>query len=311
VELLAYASPAQAASRKEQRVVDNSSPNEQIRRTFEYLNKRRVDRRGFLTGAGKLAGAGAIAFALTGAQFSSIFANHAGTDAPDLEDGNVGDPEYMGVPSTETSDCYDFDGDGQVTEFDVVQYALFLEHLENAFYRDGLEAFSAADFQRGLRVFREGSLEMSGTIFVNGSKVRDDVQRVADHERAHAEDLTALITSLGGTPVVECTSYNFDFSSVEAFMRTAQLLENTGVAAYVGAASCLSTPDFIRVAASIATVEARHASYFDLMTANKVYPSPYDLARPMGTTVDLVLATGIVGSCEQPANAPQPPFGRS
>lgn len=292
----------------------NSPQDEQIKRTFMKLTERSMDRRGFLTGAGKLAGAGVIAVALAGTQLSSVLGNHAGTPDPDLEDGNIGDPPYtvgeLTLESTEASDCYDFNGDGDINDVDVVQFALFLEHLENAFYRDGLAAFTAADFQTGLRVFRAGSLEASGTMFVNGSKVYEAVQRVSEHERAHAEDLSGLLVSLGIEPVVECASYNFDFSSVETFMRTAQLLENTGVAAYVGAASCISTPAYIRVAASIATVEARHATYFDALTANKVFPSAYDLARPMGTTVDLVLATGIIGSCDQPMNAPQPPFGR-
>jgi hypothetical protein len=292
-------------------VFEQTPEAQQIQSTMLKLSRRATDRRGFLTGAGKLAGAGALAVALTGTQFSGILANHLGTNDPDLEDGNVNMPDPNIDGSMEESDGFDFDGDGDITDFDVVQYALFLEHLENAFYRQGLEAFSAADFQRGLRGFRAGSLDMSGTMFVNGRQVRDAVQRVADHEQAHAEDLSATLASLGVTPLIECDSYNFDFSSVESFMVTAQLLENTGVAAYVGAASVLTIPDFVRVAASIATVEARHACYFDLMTANREFPSAYDLARPMGTTVDFVLASGLVGACPQPANAPQPPFGRS
>ena len=295
---------------------ENTPQGEQIKRTFETLNRKAFDRRGFLTGAGKLAGAGAIAMALAGGQFRGVLANHPmtnhdGADAPDLQDGNAGEPAFMGVPSDEASDCYDFDGDGSLTDFDVVQYALFLENLENAFYRDGLAKFTAADFQTGLRVFRSGSLAESGMLFLNGTKVRDAVQRVSEHEMSHAQDLAALLTSLGATPLVECDAYNFDYSSVETFMRTAQILENTGVAAYVGAASCISEPDYIRVAASIATVEARHATYFDALTANTVFPSPYDLARPMGTTVEIVLALNLVGACPQPSGAPQPPFSRA
>ncbi len=299
----------------------NSPQDAQIQRTFQKLNARAMDRRGFLTAAGKLAGAGAVAMALAGTNIQLALGNHRGTDGPDLEPGNLNDEPYtlgdFTLTGNESTDCYDFDGDGELTDFDVVQFALFLEHLENAFYREGLEVFSAADFQTGLRVFRDenstnsGSLATSGILFVNGSKIRDAVQRVSEHEAAHAEDLSGLLTSLGATPVVACSSYNFDFSSVESFMRTAQLLENTGVAAYVGAASCITTPDYIRVAASIATVEARHATFFDGLTANALFPSPYDLARPMGATVDLVLASGLVGDCEQPEGAPQPPFGRS
>lgn len=290
---------------------DQTPQEQQFATTFEKLNRKAFDRRGFLTGAGKLAGAGAIAMALTGTQFSSILANHLGSEGPDLEDGNVdgGDPN-IDNPTLEPMDAYDFDGDGDLTDFDIVQYALFLEHLENAFYREGLATFTAADFQRGIRGLRSGSLDMSGTLFVDGAKVRDHVARVGEHEASHAADLYATLASLGATPLEECDGYNFDFSSVESFMVTAQLLENTGVAAYVGAASALSNPDFIRVAASIATVEARHAAYFDLMTANRAHPSAYDLARPMGTTVDFVLASGLVGACGQPEGAPQPPFGR-
>lgn len=290
---------------------EKMSAEQRIQQTHAQLSEKAFDRRGFLTGAGKLVGAGAVAMALTGTQFQNILANHAGSDGPDLNSGNeeTGDPNIED-PTITDDDCYDFDQDGDITDFDVVQYALFLEHLEAAFYRQGLETFTAKDFQRGLRVFREGSLDASGTLFTNGRKVREHVERVGEHERVHAADLAATLDSLGAEPLVECDSYNFDFSSVETFMRTAQLLENTGVAAYVGAASCIENPDILRVAASIATVEARHAAYFDLMTANVAHPSPYDLARPMVTTIDFVLASGLVGSCPQPMDAPQPPFGR-
>lgn len=284
-------------------------------RTFAKLNAQAFDRRGFLTGAGKLAGAGAVAMALTGTQLSSVFANHAGTDGPDVEAGNatMPDPNIEGGGTVTEADCYDFDDDGDVDDFDILQFALFLEHLENAFYRDGLLAFTPADFQRGLRVFRSGSLEESGTLFVDGAKVYEAVQRVSEHETNHAETLFAVLSDAlpeGQTPLVECASYNFEdaFSSVEAFIRTSQLLENTGVAAYVGAASCITTPAYLRVAASIATVEARHATYFDLLTANVAFPSAYDLARPMATTVDFVVSSGLVGSCPQAETAPQPPF---
>lgn len=291
-------------------MIDKHPQGAQLARTFAKLNAQAIDRRGFLTGAGKLAGAGAVAMALTGTRLSSVFANHAGTEGADLEDGNLTqpDPNIEGGGTLTDTDCYDFDGDGTLTDFDVAQFALFLEHLEYAFYRDGLAAFTAADFQRGLRVFRSGSLETSGSIFVKGTEVRDFVQRVEEHEETHVETLSGLLSSLGATPLVECASYNFDFSSVESFMRTAQVLENTGVAAYVGAASCIEDRNILRVAASIATVEARHATYFDLLTANAAAPSPFDLARPMETTLDFVLASGLVGDCPQPEGAPQPPF---
>lgn len=278
---------------------------EALAKTFAKLNAQAVDRRGFLTGAGKLAGAGAFAMALTGTQLGSVFANHAGTEGPDTQDGNVDMPDPNNPDAAQyDTDVYDFNNDEAINELDVLQFAHFLEHLENAFYAEGLATFTAADFQRGLRVFRGanetngGSLATSGVLFVDGALVYDAVVRVGEHEAAHAADLGAALAA----NAVEPCEYDFSaaMGSVEAFMRTAQVLENYGVAAYVGAASGITTLAFIRIAASIATVEARHAAYFDLLTANAAHPSAYDLARPMGATFDLVAASGFVLSCPNP-----------
>ncbi len=57
----------------------NSPQDAQIQRTFQKLNARAMDRRGFMTAAGKLAGAGVVALALAGSNFKIAFGNHAGT----------------------------------------------------------------------------------------------------------------------------------------------------------------------------------------------------------------------------------------
>ena len=75
------------------------------------------------------------------------------------------------------------------SDLDVLNYALTLEHLEYAFYRDGVGLFTFGNDGRGQ------------SIDTNFAAIRD-------HEGAHVETLTSVITDLGGEPVAEAT-YDF------------------------------------------------------------------------------------------------------
>ncbi|GAA5902856.1 uncharacterized protein JCM6883_007264 [Sporobolomyces salmoneus] len=57
---------------------------------------------------------------------------------------------------------------------------------------------------------------------------------------------------------------------------TARLLENVGVAAYSGAAPDISDKAYLAVAASIVTVEARHASALNTYQGASGFPEAYD-----------------------------------
>lgn len=102
-----------------------------------------------------------------------------------------------------------------------------LEHLENAFYRDGLKEFSDDELM-GAKVLSK-----------YGEGVRMDVpsylNTVGDHEATHVDALTKTVKKLGGTPVEEA-KYDFGYGNVSEFLGVAKALENTGVAAYKGAA---------------------------------------------------------------------------
>jgi rubrerythrin len=151
-------------------------------------------------------------------------------------------------------------------DVDVLNYALTLEHLEYAFYAQGLELFSNSSF---------AYLKDEGF-----KKVGRNLKEIRAHEQAHVETLTQVITTLGGTPVAACT-YNFGFTDAAGFIATAQALENTGVMAYAGAAQYLSDPDLLTAAATIATVEARHAAYLNILVDSKALPFPaaFDMAK--------------------------------
>jgi hypothetical protein len=139
---------------------------------------------------------------------------------------------------------------------DVLNYALTLEHLEYAFYRDGLEEFAAEDFVDA--GFAEVVYEYLGAI--------------RDHEQEHVETLTQVVTDLGGEPVEEA-EYDFGYTDLAGFLAVAQALEDTGVAAYQGAAGSLIDEDELLTAAlTIHGVEARHAAYLGGLNGASPFP---------------------------------------
>lgn len=141
---------------------------------------------------------------------------------------------------------------GQSTSsvLDVLNYALTLEHLEAAFYTQG--------------VAKAGLIPATDASYIGLIK-RDEVN--------HVKFLQGVITSLKGTPVSAGT-YDFTggndkgngpfptvFSSYATFLAVAQVFEDTGVRAYKGQApALLGNQTVLTAALSIHAVEARHAS---------------------------------------------------
>jgi hypothetical protein len=139
---------------------------------------------------------------------------------------------------------------------DVLNYALTLEHLESAFYRDGLAAIGVEGIT---------ALGFQASVF-------DALTEMGAHEAAHVTTLTDVVTQLGGEPVAEAT-YDFGYTDAVGFLQVAQALEDTGVAAYQGAAQYLIDEDELLTAAlTIHGVEARHAAYLALVNGASPFP---------------------------------------
>jgi Ferritin-like domain len=195
----------------------------------------------------------------------------------------------VGAPGRQRAAAQDFTDD-----LDVLNYALTLEHLEHAFYRDGLEEFDEDDFAA---LFPDGE-EVAATAeddatpeAVGGpgqaAAVRAALEEVRDHEAAHVEALTEAITQLGGTPVAE-GEYDFGYDDLEGFLEVAQALENTGVAAYAGAAPAIADPTLLATALGIHSVEARHAAYLNLQNGDSPFPEAFDEALTRAEVLEIV-----------------------
>ena len=122
-------------------------------------------------------------------------------------------------------------------DLQILNFALTLEFLEAAFYKQAVEG---------------GAL--SGQVL--------DLARVLNRdEQSHVSALRRTVRSLGGKPVSE-PNFNFQGTTADQtkFVETSFVLENTGVRAYLGQAGRLQSKALLGAAASIATVEARHAA---------------------------------------------------
>jgi rubrerythrin len=121
------------------------------------------------------------------------------------------------------------------SDLDIVSFAVSLENLEAAFYKAALSKGAlAADVQKL-------ATELGG------------------HEQDHVATLSNALQILGGN-VPKPGAYKFPITDQPSFLKLAAKLEDTGVAAYNGAAPNIQSPDILATAASIVQVEARHAA---------------------------------------------------
>jgi len=165
---------------------------------------------------------------------------------------------------------------------DILNYALTLEHLEYAFYRDGLAKLGEST------IAKAGDAET----FTLLSAIRD-------HEKVHVDALTKAVSGLKGVPVQEAT-YDFGYSDAAGFLEVAMALENTGVAAYAGAAPAIMNKDLLAAALGIHSVEARHAALLNRL--NKMTPFPDAIDQPQTREEVLKVAGGFIKKGKAPAS---------
>ncbi|KAJ4268289.1 hypothetical protein NW762_002352 [Fusarium torreyae] len=172
-----------------------------------------------------------------------------------------------------------------LNDFDILQFALTLEHLEETFYREAFTTLSDEAF---------APLGLSETSL-------SDIKAIGKTEEEHVVLLQSALAGAGFKPVEEC-KYDFAGATADpaAMVATASILESVGVSAYLGAAPLLSDPGVLGTAGAILSVEARHQTALRVFSQSKAVPQPLD--TPLGPRAVFSLAAPFIKECPEGSN---------
>lgn len=106
------------------------------------------------------------------------------------------------------------------------------------------------------------------------------------HEAAHVDAIVSTVESLDETPVAE-GEYDFGYETPSEFFAVAQALENTGLAAYNGAAPTVSNDVVFTAAIGIHSVEARHAALLNELKREVPFPDGVDEPQSMAEMTEI------------------------
>lgn len=150
----------------------------------------------------------------------------------------------------------------------ILNFALTLEYLEAAFYA---EAVSKGKF---------------------GGKVGNFARIVGTHENAHV----AFLKKALGSAAVKKPRFNFKgtTTNLAKFKATAQVLEDTGVAAYLGQAGNIKSKAILGAAGSILAIEARHAGWIRDINGVSGAPVAFEKGKTKAQILAAVKATGFI-----------------
>lgn len=145
---------------------------------------------------------------------------------------------------------------------DTLNFALTLEHIEDAFYRSALE--------------KEFIPKEHKEVFNN----------IGLHEAQHVKFLTgALGAAAVKRPEADFTAggkYADVFSNFDTFLTLSQTFEDLGVAAYKGqAGNLMENGDILTAALQIHSVEARHAAIVRRIGGKKAWDTAFDEPKTM------------------------------
>ncbi len=154
------------------------------------------------------------------------------------------------------------------SDIDILNYALTLEYLEAAFYT---EAVAKGRF---------------------GGDVGKFARVVKAHEVAHVKALQGAL----GSKAVKKPKFDFKGTTTNEakFKATAQVLEDTGVAAYLGQVANIKSKTVLLAAGSILPIEARHAGWIRQINGVVGAPVAFEKSKTMAQILAAVKGTGFI-----------------
>jgi rubrerythrin len=152
----------------------------------------------------------------------------------------------------------------------ILNYALTLEFLEAEFYKQAV-ANQAYGTNPALKAFAE---------------------TVARHEAKHVSFLKGAL----GAKAIKSPKFDFADTVTDPakFAATSQVLEDTGVSAYLGQVKNVFQPGVLSAAGTIATVEARHAAWIRFINGDTPAPATFDQPKSEKAILKAVGATGFI-----------------
>ena len=155
----------------------------------------------------------------------------------------------------------------------VFNYALTLERLDSTFWTCYLYPLNTTN---PACAYTNATYAFSQTDFANAgynATVFQTVQLIAAEELAHATIINASLQALGYQPVPTCNYVYPNITSVINYLNQGLAFETVGTAAYAGGLNGISNPMNVQMAATIASVEARHAGYLSNLLGQQPFAS--------------------------------------
>jgi hypothetical protein len=204
-----------------------------------------VERKRFLTKAGRMMGAGAATTAL-GAFIAACGSSGSSSSSSSSTAAAAGSSTTSSAGASSSGDLA------------IVNYALTLEYLEDEFYDKVVHS--------GL--FKGRTLSILKTF--------------GAEEHQHTLALMSVAQKLG-TPAAKPMG-KFPLKDAASVAKLAATVENIGAAAYLGQAARIKSPEILAAALSIHTIEARHAATLNLVlkmspTPNGAFGGPMSMSQ--------------------------------
>ena len=155
------------------------------------------------------------------------------------------------------------------SDTDIFKFALFLELLEADFYTKAVA--------KGI---------LNGAVLTLATAIRD-------HENVHVSALQSALGAMAFTSADVEFDFGASLNTQTTFLSTAQVLEQTGVGAYLGALGSITSRAYRTTAGSIYTIENRHLAA--IRTYNNASGGPVPAAFETGVAASAVV-TAVVGT---------------